>query len=988
MAIENSCKEQPAFQVNGMYSGFKLIEKRFVKEVNAECLYFEHEESGARLLKIAADDPNKLFNIAFKTLPENDYGTPHILEHSVLNGSKNFPVKSPFDILLKGSLNTFLNAMTSSDYTTYPVASMNITDYFNLMYVYLDAVFNPLMLTDSRILKQEGWHFDLPEKDAPLTYKGVVYNEMKGAFSDPMTELYYHIGKNLFPDNTYGCESGGHPDAIPKLTQEYFSSFYRKFYHPSNGYIFLYGDADLNRELAFIHDKYLSKYQKSDETIEIPFQKPMREMKVAEAPYAVPEGSPVKDNTYLSLSFVTNENTDRITTLAFHLIASALVNHEAAPVRLALQDAGIGREVVGWFSDSKQNLFTILVQNANPEERDRFREIVLSTLKKVVAEGFDATSIEGILNRTEFNLKEGDYSQKGLMYLFRNQQPWIYSGNPFLGLEFDNPLSEIKQSVKTRLLESFVDRYLVNNTHSLLLTLKPEPGLQSEKERELSEELAAYKASLSETQIDSLVKETQTLIQFQQTEDTPEAIATIPMLKLSDIPFDAEFYQVVAKEAAGVPVMFCNQFTNGIIYANWYFDLRTLPRDQLPYASLLTSLLGKLSTEKYSFGDLDNQLNIQTGSFYAELNTFLVNRNDEEMMPRFVVAAKATLDKAGKMTDLIAEILLHSNFADTARLKSVLTRLQSNMDADIKQNGLNYARMRASSYCTQSGVFAELINGLDYYRFLTDITTNFDQNSSVIVKNLEETAALLFNRRNLIASVTCSPGELQTFLNEMDRTVSQWTEKPVSFSPWKFEYHDKNEALLSASKVQYVVKGYNFRKLGYAWNGKISVLNQIISTEWLQNQVRVIGGAYGGFSSFSPYGAAYFMSYRDPNLTETLHNYDSTTAFLENFNAGETAMTRFIIGTIARLDQPKNASQKGRTAMQCFFEKTTADMLRKERKEILSTTAKDIREMKKMVGDILARNTWCVYGNEAKIRENSRLFREMINIESTTEDNK
>jgi hypothetical protein len=337
------------------------------------------------------------------------------------------------------------------------------------------------------------------------------------------------------------------------------------------------------------------------------------------------------------------------------------------------------------------------------------------------------------------------------------------------------------------------------------------------------------------------------------------------------------------------------------------------------------------------------------------------------------------------MTDLMLEILLHSNYNDITRLKSVLTRLQSNMDADIKQNGLAYARTRASSYITNSGMFAEMINGLEYYRFLTDITTHFDQKASEIIRNLEETAARLFNRNNLIASVTCSTDELPAFLHEMGRTATGWNGSPVTFFPWNFRFQNKNEALLSASKVQYVVKGYNLKKLGYEWNGKISVLNQIISTDWLQNQVRVIGGAYGGFSSFSPYGAAYFMSYRDPNLKETLQNYDATTDFLGKFNGDETAMTRFIIGTIARLDQPKTTSQKGRTAMQCYFEKITADMLRKERQEILSTTAEDIRGMKTMVGDILAQNTWCVYGNEAKIRENSHLFREMINIESTTE---
>ena len=374
-AIVSSCGSHENFKVDEVYNGFKLVEKRFVKEVNAECLYFIHEKSGARLLKIAADDPNKLFNIAFKTVPENDFGTPHILEHSVLNGSKNFPVKSPFDVLLKGSLNTFLNAMTSSDFTTYPVASMNSKDYFNLMHVYLDAVFNPVMLKDSRVLKQEGWHFELTGKDAPLVYKGVVYNEMKGAFSDPMTELYYRTGKNLFPDNTYGKESGGHPDAIPGLTQEYFTAFHKKFYHPSNSFITLYGDADLNQELQFINDQYLANYEVSDDIVEIPLQQPFGEMKVVEESYAVPEGSPVKENSYLSMSFVTNPAEDRTTSMAFNIIANALVNHESAPLRLALQEAGIGREVMGWFSEMQQNLFTIVVQNANPEDRDRFREV-------------------------------------------------------------------------------------------------------------------------------------------------------------------------------------------------------------------------------------------------------------------------------------------------------------------------------------------------------------------------------------------------------------------------------------------------------------------------------------------------------------------------------------------------------------------------------------------------------------------------------------
>ena len=983
--IITSCDQQGKFKVNEVYHGFKLVEKRFVKEVNAECLYFVHEKSGARLLKIAADDPNKLFNIAFKTVPENDFGTPHILEHSVLNGSKNFPVKSPFDVLLKGSLNTFLNAMTSSDFTTYPVASMNEKDYFNLMHVYLDAVFNPVMLEDSRVLKQEGWHLELTDKSGPLVYTGVVYNEMKGAYSDPMTELYYQTGKNLFPDNTYGWESGGHPSAIPGLTQEYFTAFHHKFYHPSNSFITLYGDADLGRELEFINSEYLSNYEVSEDITEIPLQKPFPEMKVVEESYAVPEGSPVKDNTYLAMSFVTNLNTDRSTSMAFDFIANALVNHESAPLRLALQEAGIGQEVQGWFMEMQQNVFAVVVQNANPGDRDRFREVVMETMKKVVAEGFDKTMIEGLLNRTEFNLREGNTPQKGLMYTFRNQQPWMYSGDPFLGLEFEKPLADVRKALESDLLESLVDQYLVNNSHAMLLTLKPDPGLQARRDAEVEKELAEMKASMSEAQLDSIIRETQELMAFQQREDTPEALATVPMLELYDIPTEAEFYTLSPSETTGIPVMQCDQFTNGIVYAGYYFDLRALPQDKIPYAALLTSILGKMNTENYSFGELEDQLNIHTGGFSSEVFTFLENRDDAGMQPRMIVSAKSTAAKAGKMADLLAEILLRSDYRDTLRLKAVLTRHFSNVDSDIKQNGLNYARLRAASYYSQSGMFNELTGGLDYYRFLTQLVTRFDELNPEISKNLEETAALLFNRKNLLASVTCSPAEFPVFTKELERTAADFPEGTAQLNTWELPLNQGNEALLSASKVQYVVKAYNFKKLGYEWNGKMSVLNQIVSTDWLQTRIRVMGGAYGGYSSIAPAGGFYFMSYRDPNLKETLVNYDSTAVYLENFKADKQAMTRYIIGTISRIDQPRTASQKGRTAMQYFLEKTTADMLKNERREILSTTDEDIRGMSKMVGDVLAQNNYCVYGSESKIRENKELFRELITIEKAEE---
>jgi hypothetical protein len=976
-----SCTKKEQFKTGEKYHGFTLTEKKFVEEVNAECLLFTHDKSGARLLKVANDDPNKLFNIAFKTAPETDYGTPHIMEHSVLNGSKNFPVKSPFDVLMQGSLNTFLNAMTGSDITTYPVASMNNKDYFNLMHVYLDAVFNPLIYSDPKILQQEGWHYELNAKDEPLTYKGVVYNEMKGAYSSPEWEMDYQIKKILFPDNTYGVSSGGYPTEIPKLTYEYFLDFHKKYYHPSNSYILLYGNADLNQELEFIDREYLSKYDVSPDKVEIPLQKPFDALKEVEKTYAVPEGSPVENQTFLNLSIVVGKSANRALCMTFDVLSEALVNHESAPVRLALQEAGIGRDVRASFNESQQNVFQITVQNANPEDKNRFKEIVFNTLKKVSEEGLDKTMIEGILNRMEFRLKEGDSAQKGLMCLMMTYQSWFFANDPFPGLEFNKPLAEVKKALETNLLETAVENHLISNPHSLLMVLKPEPGLQAKIDMAAEEELEVYKASLTDDDLNKLVTQTKELIEHQKREDTPEALATIPMLELADIGKEIEWYPVTEKTVADIPVLQFDEFTNDIIYSNLYFDVRVLPQELIPYAKLLSTLLGKLGTKNYSFGELDNALNIHTGGFYVSTTSFLENKTDEKLLPKLMISSKATIDKTGKLFELVDEILNKSNYGDTLRLKELITREQARVDSDIKNNGLGYAMTRLQSYYSNAGMFNELVSGLEYYRFITGLSKNFNEKAADIQSKLSETARLLFTKENVIAGVTCSEKDYPAFSAGMEKLVASFLKDAVELNEWKFDFAKKNEGLLTASKVQYVVKGYDYKKLGYQYNGKMRVLNQVLSTDWLQNQVRVIGGAYGGFAGFSANGNVYFGSYRDPNLKETLENYDNTVGYLDKFEADEKTMTRFIIGTVSRLDQPMNVSDKGNLAFQRYFEKTTPEELKAEREAVLSTTPADIKAMSKMVADILGQDAICVYGNDEKIKANAALFGELVKLD-------
>lgn len=969
------------FEKGETYHGFKLIDKKFVKEVNADCYYFIHQQSGARLLKIVADDANKTFSIAFKTVPQSDAGTPHIMEHSVLNGSKHFPVKSPFDVLMKGSLNTFLNAMTGSHVTIYPVASMNNKDFFNLMHVYLDAVFYPLIYDDPRILNQEGWHYELTDKESPIIYKGVVYNEMKGAFSSPERELSYQVYKNLFPNNGYGFSSGGYPPAIPTLSYEDFLNFHRRFYHPANSYIFLYGDADMDKELAFINDKYLSDFKKIDVNATFAMQKPFEAQKQVSAFYPVPNGGETKDQTYMSLSFVTGKNIDRALEMALDVISDVLVNQESAPVRLALQEAGVGKEVHASIDDIKQNVFEITIQNANPENKDKFREIVLNTMRDVVKKGLDKEAVEGTINRMEFRLREGNTSQKGLNYNFQALNGWFFAEDPFLTLEYEKPLAKIKTALKTDLLEKIISKNLIDNPHSLVVVLEPKPGMENEINQKAADELEKYKASLSDEKLETLVNGTQTLIDFQKREDTPEALATIPLLDLKDVNPKAEWFEVSEKKVSGVPALHFEDFTNNVVYVRLYFDTRVLPEELIPYSALLSEVLGKMNTENYSYGDLDNALNIHTGGFDVNLNTYLEDLQDENLLPKMEIGSKAMNGKVNKLFELTSEIVNRSKLDDKDRLKAVLTRHQSRLDSRIKGNGYGYARRRAASYFTNRGVFEEQTAGIEYYWFVTELAKNFDEQADQIIDNLKKTAALLFTKSNLISAVTCNQADFSVFSKGLQSFVKDLLDAKTEFQTWSFDLSPKNEGFLSASKVQYVIKGYDFKKLGYQWDGKMRVLNQVLSSDWLQTQIRVVGGAYGGFCSFSPTGEVFFSSYRDPNLKGTLENYDATPGYLHAFEADESTMTRYIIGTIASMDRPRTPSQKGDVAVRRYFEKSTYQEAQSDRDAVLATTAGDIRNMEKLVSDILQQNLYCVYGNQSKVEEAKDLFKEVMKLE-------
>ncbi len=960
--------------------GYMLIEKRFVKEVNADCYYFEHIKSGAKIIKIAADDPNKTFSVTFHTIPNSDCGEAHILEHSVLNGSKNFPVKSPFDIAVKGSLNTFINAMTYKDRTSYPVASMNEKDYFNLMHIYLDAVFFPMIYNDERIFKQEGWHYELTDLNSDLEYKGVVYGEMKGAFSDPSRYVSMYIYKNLFPDNIYGFESGGYPSDIPKLTYEKFLDFHKTFYHPENSYIVLYGNADMKKELEFIDKNYLSKFEKNNKKIQIPDHKPFEKLKRVEEFYPVMEGTETKNKAYLTLSFVTDYGTDYVKPEAISLLTYYLFNREAAPIRLAFEEAGIGKNISCNSMTYKQNIIQITVQDANANELDKFYELIMTNLKKIADEGINKEEFESILNIYEFSRREDNDANKGISYLSDLMPYFIYNKDPFAGLEYENVLAELKNNLKTDYYEELIKSVFIDNNYSLLLSVSPKPGMDKEIAEQEKVELKKFKESKSEAELQKIIDDTDKLIEYQQSEDTPEALATIPVLDLKDLDKKPNYYEAEVKKFGNTDVLHYPQNTNDIVYLYLYFDLRVLTQDLIPYASLLTNLMGSLNTKNYSFGDLDTEINRHTGGINTYLTKYNENNDDDKLIPKFVVSSKALVEKSNKLFEINEEIINNTIYNDPERLKTLLLRHFSSLDAQIKRDGSRWAFIRFLSYISNSGLFNELTTGYEYYAFLSDLMKNYDENSQEIINNLTKVADLLFTQENLIIATTCSEENYKTTSENFTILTKKLKSAELKYVVWSNKSENKNEAFQTASKVQYVYSGYDFKKLGYEWDGKMLVLNKIISRNWLNQQIRVIGGAYGGYSTISPTGYVAFISYRDPNLKETLDNYSKTSDFLENFTATEKEMTQFIISTIADLDQPKNVSEQGTSAFYNYFCKLDYDYYQDNRNAVLNTSAEDIKSFAKMINDVISNNIYCIYGNSNKIEENKTLFENLIKI--------
>ncbi|WP_160672816.1 insulinase family protein [Clostridium sp. C8-1-8] len=964
-------------KINEVLHGFKLKDAKELKEISSKAYVFEHEKSGAKLIKIENDDDNKVFSIGFRTPPEDSTGLTHILEHSVLCGSRKFNTKEPFVELLKGSLNTFLNAMTYPDKTIYPVASRNEKDYFNLMDVYMDAVLYPNIYKYPEIFMQEGWHYNIENFKDDLAYNGVVYNEMKGAYSSPESLLYRMVNKTVLPDTPYKESSGGDPEFIPDLSYEQFLNFHKKYYHPSNSYILVYGDGDLDKELGFLDQNYLKDFDRVEVDSDIPTQKAFEKLSENEFEYGVSEEDSLEDKTYLNLNFVIGNAEEGELALAFEILAHMLLKTPAAPLKKALLDNGIGKAISGEYSGSiKQPVFSIIAKNCNEGDKEKFKNIVFSTLEQLCNNGIDKETIEASINRIEFELREGEYDgyPKGLIHYTRIMDSWLYGGDPFVHLQYDNYLENIKVALKEDYFEKLIRKYILENKHSSFIMLKPKKNLNEEKQKALKDKLTDIKKSFSEEQINELINKCKNLKERQNAPDTEEALASIPMLSIDDIDRKAEILPLEERNINGVKVLYHKLFTNKIAYLNLYFNSDALNSDDVVYVRFLADILGKLDTENYDYGTLSNKININTGGIAYSPVSYSINGDPDNFNPYLLINLKTLLNKLEDGVELLGEIIKNTVYDKEDRLLQLIKEIRSRIEGRLIDNGHRLALRKILSYCTEKGKYDEITLGLSYYEFLCKLEDSFSTEKKDIISKLKEVSKALFNKNNLIISYSSEEEDYKTLEHVTPKLVSYLEESDIDARVFSFGEIVTNEGLLTQGNVQYVAKGGNYIKKGFSYNGALNVLETISGFDYLWNNVRVKGGAYGVFANFRRDGGAYIVSYRDPNLKETIKIYDDMKDYLNNFTSNEREMTKYIIGTIRKLDYPLTTASKSEVAVANYLSNITAEDIQRERDEVLKADEKVIRSFAPLVQCVMEQDLICVVGNENKIKENKELF--------------
>lgn len=957
---------------------YEILDEHRVEDVQSDGFILRHKKSGARIAILSNNDDNKVFYIGFRTPPEDETGVPHIIEHTTLCGSKKFPVKDPFIELAKGSLNTFLNAMTYPDKTVYPVASCNDQDFKNLMDVYLDAVFNPNITKYEEIFKQEGWHYELTGKDDELKINGVVYNEMKGAYSSPDEVLSSQIYRSLFPDNTYSKDSGGNPEYIPKLTYEAYLDFYHKYYHPSNSYIYLYGDMDVVERLEWLDKEYLSLYDYKKVNSEINKQPAFDEIKNVEAQYSITMDDSQENKTYLSYNRVVGDSLDEMLYQAFDVLDYALVSSPGAPVKQALIDAGIGDDVYGSYDAGiLQPVFSFVAKNANASQADEFESIIENTLKEVVKTGINKEALLAGINSSEFKFREADFGQfpKGLLFGLNCLDSWLFDDmKPFIHLECLGTFAKLRKAVDTDYFEKLIQEYLLDNTHGSSVTVKPKRGLGNERDEALAKELSDYKASLSDEEIKKLIEDTEHLKKYQEEPSSDEDLRKLPMLTRADMKKNAMPFSNIEDELLDVKVVRHDIESNGIDYISFLFDAGDFAQSELGYLGFFTNALGLVSTEKYSYTDLANATNIYTGGISTGTASHPDIKDRNNFVFKLEVKLKVLEKNLDKALELMEQMLLSSDFTDTKRLGELVAQIKARLQANLSSSGHLVAAMRSMSSFSRYALYQDELKGVAFYRSICRIEKELSESPKSVSDKLAAIAKKLFARNRMLISFTGNNEAYGNAKPSLEKVIAGFDKMSAIGNQAEVHFNTAKEAFIDASQIQYVAKTGDFICEGYEYTGALRLLRIILSYDYLWINVRVKGGAYGCMNTFLRSGESYFVSYRDPNLSDTLDVYDRIPEYIKNFSPDERDMTKYIIGTFSALDTPMNPEAKGSRSLSAYLEGITYEQIQKERNEILNAQPEDIRRLADLVEAVLKKDSICVIGNENMIKESAGLF--------------
>jgi Zn-dependent M16 (insulinase) family peptidase len=973
-----------SFETDQIYSGFKLIKKEFIHELNSESLFFRHEGNGAEVLVLENDDDNKVFSVAFRTPPENDRGVAHILEHSVLCGSKKYPLKEPFIELIKGSLQTFLNAMTFSDKTMYPLASRNHKDFRNLMNVYLDAVYYPNITEET--FMQEGWHHELESSDGEMIYKGVVLNEMKGVFSSPESIIDRQLSHSLFPKTAYGYESGGDPVFIPDLTYGEFKEFHRKYYHPSNSRIFLYGDGDTLEHLKFLQEEYLKNFERMEVDSALKIQRKFSKPKRKVIQYPVAKDESLDKKTFVLTGLKLGNATNYEHCLGFNILSYLLLGTAASPLRKALIDSGLGSEVIGGgFDDQRlETVFAVGLKGTEAEHEEKIMDLIFSTLRGLVKNGIEKDMVESAVNSVDFRLREANFGgfAKGIVYNIQALGSWLYDADPISHLKYDALMKKIKRKSKEGYFEKLIEKYLLDNNHQSTLVAEPKSGLAKKQDAKIRKKLKDVKASLSADETNEIVERTRVFKELQMIPDSAEALATLPRLELDDVQKEGEEHPIEIKNESAPKILFHDLFTNKIAYVQIGFNTHTVPMELIQYLPLFGGLVLGMGTKKHDYMEVSKQLGIHTGGVHSwHFSSAPVNDRKQVISYQFF-SGKAVMEKLDTFFDILGELLGEVNFDNHKRLVDIIRSAKADMEDSIVPHGNQYVLSRLQSYHSRLGQFDELTDGITYFKFLEQLLDRVEKDPAEVADKYRQLAKLLFTKENTLVNITLEGKDYSKVKKKIDQLMEVIpngnSEKPAD---WNLEPVPNNEAFLTASTVQYVGKGANLYDLGFEYNGQFVALRSLLSTGFLWEKVRMQGGAYGSSNSFDFYTGDYgLVSYRDPNLAETLDIYDQIADFVGNLDLPDEELQKLIIGCMGKLDPPLTPDRRGSISLVDHLTGRTYAMKQKFRKELLSTRLEDLKAFAGLFLKIKESGNVCVLGNEEKIKKSKPLFNELVNI--------